>query len=433
MVLPVLGIYAPQYPGSTAFLVGLALGVYGISQCILQIPFGLISDRIGRKPVIIFGMLLFLAGSLVAAYAETLTGIIIGRALQGSGAVASTVMAMLSDLTREEIRVRAMATIGASIGVSFAVAMIVGPWIASLWGLQVLFVVTAGLALVGIAIVIWVVPSPAVQRVVSSRETLAVPKLLVSTAKHPELLRINLGIFCLHLVQMACWVSVPLLLQQRFDFGIENHWWFYLVTMGSGFLIMVPFIIIAEKFQRMKQVFLGGIATLVMGEALLRLSGESFPLFVAGLVIFFVAFNLLEACLPSLVSKTAPGGTRGTAMGIYSSSQFLGAFMGGSLGGWVAYQFGYSSVFVLSLVFGVLWLLVAWSMNTPKNWSSLVLELLPGEQLDENRLLSEVPGLVDVVLLPEQKLAYLKLDKQLFDIANLETLLGRPLADQPSR
>lgn len=419
MVLPVLAIYAGDYKGATPLLIGLALGVYGLSQSVLQIPFGILSDRIGRKPVILFGMVLFLIGSLVAALSESMTGIVIGRTLQGAGAVASTIMALLSDLTREEVRVRAMASVGATIGLSFAGAMVLGPWIASQWGLDAIFLFTALLSVFGILVVIFVVPSPQHSRQVSSAESLARPSLMGETLKNGELARLNFGIFTLHLIQMACWVSVPQLLESAFGLDRSEHWWFYITVMGAGFAAMVPLIIVAEKHHKMKPVFVAGVAILMIAE--LALAGSSkFPLFVGGLLLFFTAFNLLEACLPSLVSKSAPSGSRGTAMGVYSSSQFFGAFAGGLAGGWLVMAYGPSSVFVFSALMAAIWLLVAAFMPVPRRWSSKVVELAEGELLDRDGLLANVPGLADIVEVPEHGLAYLKIDKSEFDADALE-------------
>lgn len=426
MVLPVLALYATDYSGSNTLLIGLALGVYGITQGLLQIPFGLVSDRIGRKPVILVGMLLFLLGSLIAATADSISGIILGRALQGAGAVASAIMALLTDLTREEYRVRAMAAVGGSIGVSFAVAMVSGPWVAAHWGLSGVFWITAGLSLCGILVVLFVVPSPASPKAHAAREVLPIPGLLKATLCDRELLRLDFGIFTMHMVQMACWVSVPVILETLFQFDRQQHWWLYLTTMGLGFISIVPLVILAEKRRKMKSVFVFGVAILAMAEYTLAMTQTHFIVFAFGLLLFFMAFNLLEACLPSLVSKAAAGGSKGTAMGIYSSSQFLGAFVGGAGGGWLVHNYGLQSVFWFSLVMALVWLVVAATMASPRHWSSLVVDLLDGERLDSKVYLA-IPGVEDLVLIPEKRLAYVKVDKALFDRRDFEKVLGRPI------
>ena len=429
MVLPVLSLYAGeggQYAGSSAFLVGVALGIYGLTQGLFQIPLGFLSDRLGRKPIIIFGMLLFLLGSIVAALSDSVWGLIIGRALQGAGAVASTIMALLSDLTTEQNRTKAMASIGASIGLAFAVSMVVGPLLANIWGLSGLFWVTALLAIGGILIVIFAIPTPQVR--VHNADAQAVPKMFASLLKNRELLRLNWGIGSLHFVQMASWVAVPVVLEQYLSIDRSRHWFFYLATMGLSFIAMLPFIIVAEKKRLMKPVFVGAVALLAIAEYLLGNSLGQKESFVFGLFLFFMAFNLLEASLPSLVSKVAPAGSKGTAMGIYSTSQFLGAFSGGVTGGYIALEYGYVAVFWLSFAIVLLWLLAAATMERPKHLTSYVVALLDGEQLRAENFVGKVSGVEDLVVMPEQKVAYFKLDNALFDKAAFESALGRQVS-----
>ena len=343
MLLPVLSLYADQYSGNTTILIGVALGIYGLTQGLFQIPLGFLSDRIGRKPVIFAGMLVFFCGSVLAAMSDSMWELIAGRALQGVGAVASTIMALLSDLTTEQNRTKAMAVIGGSIGVAFAISMIAGPILANLWGLSGLFWLTAGLAICGILILLFVIPSPMVVKL--NAESQAIPQMFGKLLRDRELLRLNFGIAVLHFSQMATWISVPLILEQTFAFGREQHWIIYLSVMGLSFICMLPFIIMAEARRKMKPVFVGAVVLLAVGELLLGSGANDHTLFLLGLFVFFMAFNLLEATLPSLVSKLAPAGGKGTAMGIYSTSQFLGAFFGGIFGGLVAYYFGYFGVF----------------------------------------------------------------------------------------
>jgi len=424
LVLPVLALYAEDYAGSSPLLIGLALGAYGLTQGLLQVPFGFLSDRFGRKPVIIFGMLLFFAGSMLAAVADSIYMIIAGRALQGMGAVASTVMALLSDLTTEQNRTTAMAVVGGSIGVSFAVAMVAGPLLATYWGLSGLFWLTSALALLGIGIMVLLVPTPDAS---GFSDNLPLPSLFGSILKNSQLLRLNLGIFVLHFVLMASWVSVPVVLEQYLDFSRDRHWWLYLLTMGGGFLAMLPFIWYSESRRKLKLVFVLAIITLAVAEGLLIGAAESLPLLTAGLFIFFMAFNLLEATLPSLISKISPAGAKGTAMGVYSTSQFFGAFCGGAIGGWVVFKFGYFAVFQVSLVAVLVWAIAALTMKPPPYLKSLVIKLEDGEQLNAAQIIGVVPGVEDLVVISEHRVAYVKIDEKTFDADRLQQVIGRPL------
>lgn len=426
MVLPVFALYAEGYPGSSALLVGVGLGIYGLSQGLLQIPFGLLSDRIGRKPLIFAGMLLFLAGSILAATADSMAGLIIARALQGAGAVASVVMALLSDLTKEQNRTRAMASIGGSIGLSFGVAMVVGPIIASHWGLSGVFWVTSALAAVGLLVVAFAVPSPVARH--SGHEVIPLPSMLGRVLRDGELRRLNIGIFALHFAQMATWVALPLMLEQTFDFSRDRHWLLYLGTMGGGFVLMVPFIWYGESKRKMKPVFIIAVALLALAELLMACAGSTFTIMVVGLLVFFMAFNLLEASLPSLVSKLSPAGIKGTALGVYSTSQFLGTFCGGVVGGIVAQQFGNGAVFWASLVAALVWLGFAITMQPPRYLRSVEVSLAGQGQLDAKGLMEEVAGVVDVVIIPGQNMAYVKVDDAHFQQERMDALLARSKA-----
>ena len=355
MVLPLLALYAADMPGATPAMLGLALGIYGLSQAALQIPLGWLSDRIGRKPVIVAGLLVFALGSLVAAQADTAAGIVLGRFLQGAGAIASTVMAMVADLTSEEQRTKAMAIVGASIGASFAVALVLGPLVAASGGLEAVFYLTAVLALSGIAVVLLQVPTPA--RLIEHEEVGARGVHLARALADRQLLRLNVGVFTLHFILMACFLLVPAILEGALQVPRGDHWQVYLPTLLLSLLGMLPLMRLAEKGGRLREVCPTAIALV-----LVALLGFGFtaagPLFYVSLWLFFVGFNYLEATLPSLVSKTVFAGGRGTAMGIYSSCQFLGAFAGGAGGGYVLQHWGALGLLALCMVPGIAWLLL---------------------------------------------------------------------------
>ncbi len=426
LILPVFALFAEELPGSTPLLTGLAIGIYGLTQGLLQIPFGMLSDRIGRKPVILAGLLLFAIGSAVAATATTIEWIIVGRALQGSGAVAAAVMALAADLTRETQRTKVMAFIGMSIGISFMLAMIAGPALDAWVGLHGIFWITAGLALLGMALIAWVVPTPQVSRV--HRDAEPVPALFGRVLQDRELLRLDWGIFSLHLVLTALFLGVPLQLK-AVGIAPVDHALVYLPVMIFAIVGMVPFIILAEKGGKMKPVFLGAILTLGLSQLLLwGYSGEFWPL-LGAVALFFLAFNLLEATLPSLVSKTSPADAKGTAMGVYTSSQFAGAFFGGVLGGWVHQQAGVSAVFLFGGVIAGVWLLVAWGMRRPARAANELVHLAGIAREDEARLadrLQAVPGVIEAVVVAEEEVAFLKVDRSRFDRAEVDAIIAAP-------
>lgn len=431
MVLPVLAIYADDLAGSTPLLVGVALGIYGLTQACLQIPFGLMSDRFGRKRMIAIGLVLFALGSAVAALADSIVGIIAGRALQGSGAVAAAIMALLADQTREQVRTAAMATIGLSIGVAFAVAMALGPWLASVAGLSSVFWFTTAMTGVGLFVLWrWV---PAAPRRVKHKDVGMDRSQLGRVLTRPDLWRIDLSIFALHLTLMASFVAVPLRLV---DAGIDKSWHglAYLAIMGAAFVLMVPLVIVAEKKQLMKPICL-----LAIGVITLSLAGLGLPLsHGAGLFVlllaFFTGFNLLEATLPSMLSKLAPAGSKGTAMGVYSTGQFLGAFLGGTLGGWLSHGWGLDAVFLGCAALALVWWGIMWSMPKPPPLASEIVPLDEASSESTDILLerlSAITGVEDVMLAPEEQVAYLKVNRQTLDQAALDALLPEAQSDTP--
>jgi len=426
MVLPVLALYADELAGATPLLIGLALGIYGLTQACLQIPFGWLSDRFGRKRMIVIGLLLFGLGSVVAATADTMTGIIIGRALQGSGAVAAVIMALLADQTREQVRTLAMAAIGLSIGLSFALAMVLGPWLAARTGLASVFWFTALLTLVGLLVLWrWV---PAAPRRLKHRDVGMDRHQLRHVITRPDLWRLDVSIFALHLVLMAIFVAVPFRLLDA-GIAVERHGMAYLAIMGTAFVLMVPLVIIAEKYQHMKLICVLAVGAIALSLAALGLPvADGNGLFV-WLLVFFTGFNLLEATLPSMLSKLAPAGAKGTAMGVYSTGQFLGAFLGGTLGGFLAHHWGLDAVFFGSAALALLWWVAMWSMPAPPPLSSEVVALGDnhGDTLDTlMERLADVAGVEDVMVVPEERLAYLKVNRQQLDQDALTRLLAPP-------
>jgi MFS family permease len=365
MVYPVFAAFARHLAGATAYRIGLALGIYGLSQGVLQMPFGVLSDRLGRKVMIVFGLLVFALGSAVAASSRTIEGMILGRLLQGAGAVGSVILALVADLTSDRNRTKAMALIGMSIGFSFLVAIVTGPAVAGWIGVAGIFWLMAALALVGIAITLFVVPAPPPLRAHAHPEAQTIPRLIGATLRNPQLLRLDFGIFALHAVLTASFLVVPGLLRGTLAVGSRDQWFIYLPVLLVSIAVAVPTIIVAERHRRMKIVVIGAVAALALSQLMLATAADDAYALIAALIVFFVGFNIMEASLPSLVTKTAPAGSRGTATGIYSSSQFLGIFAGGVAGGWVHQAVGSAAVFFLAAALAILWLLVAATMRDP--------------------------------------------------------------------
>jgi MFS family permease len=362
VILPVVALYADTLPGGeSATLIGLAIGIYGLTQAIFQIPLGRLSDFWGRKRTIYLGLCIFIMGSLVAACADSLLMLCIGRGIQGAGAVSSAAIALNADLTRDEVRTKSMAIIGITIGFTFLLSIVLGPVLDGFVGLSGIFLITALLTCVSIAVVYFYVPDP---EPIGKRGEDSPVKLQVILSNR-DLLRLDLGIFSLHGILMAMFVSLPFILA-----GLEGGlitWQFYLAVMVSSIFIMLPLMMFSEKFGHRKAVFLFSIMMIILAELLLGVFDFGQVGLGLALVIFFGAFNLLEASLPSWVSRVADPKSKGTALGVYSTSQYLGTFIGGVAGGWTYQHYSGQGVFIFSAVWALVWLLASVKMSDPVN------------------------------------------------------------------
>ncbi|CAN5891981.1 MFS transporter [soil metagenome] len=356
LILPIFALHAKTLPdGGNTTLVGMAMGIYGLSQAFAQIPFGIASDKFGRKRIIVIGLILFALGALIAASATTVTGIMLGRAVQGAGAISAALTALIADATREEHRTKAMAMVGGSIGITFALSLVLAPMLYQRIGMNGIFMLTFVLAIIAIAVVIWVTPKVPVM--------LQAEKIPLSVVlKNPELMRLNLGVFVLHLSQVAMFVVVPSALVQYGQIALPDHWKVYLPVVLGSFIAMLPAIFVGEKQGKMKQVFLFAIGLLF----LVQLGFWQYlthPAVLIGLLFaFFLAFNILEASQPSLVSRLAPPAAKGAALGVYNTLQALGLACGGLLGGWLNQHSGASTVFIVSAALTLFWLIIALKM-----------------------------------------------------------------------
>lgn len=426
-ILPVLALHVKDFPGGDRpLLIGLALGIDGLAQALLQIPFGLLSDRIGRKKVIYMGLALFALGSFIAAGGQDLTTIIFGRLVQGTGAMAAAIIALTADLTREEHRSKAMATIGMSIGATFGASMVLGPLLAEHIGVNGIFAMTGVLAIAAMAVVRFVVPNPISSRVHADAET--VPGQIHAVLSNPELQRLNFGIFSLHAAMRGMFVVIPLVLVSVGGLPSASHWTIYLPVMTISFFAAVPAIIIAEKHAKMKQVFASGVALVFLSTLAMALMLDNFVGLVAGLFGFFLAFNLLEATLPSLVSKIAPAGSKGTAIGVYNTFQFMGLFLGGAFGGYLAQHVSQTAVFAFAAALAAVWFLLAITMRPPpavrtKLFHVDVADAAQGRELAAD--LGGLAGVVEAVVMAEEGVAYLKVRMGEWDETGALQLMNR--------
>lgn len=425
LILPVFALYATRLPGATSpTWIGIALGSYGLTQALLQLPLGMLSDRIGRKKVIYFGLLLFAIGSFVAASAHSIGWLIAGRIIQGAGAISAAVTALLADLTREENRTKAMAMIGMSIGTTFAVSLVLGPILGHLIGVDGIFVLTGVLTLMAMVGVKYIIPNPVISRFHSDAETNS--SRLRDVLHNPQLLRLNVGIFALHGAQMAMFVVIPFSLIQTAHLDKAHHWEVYLPVTVIGFILMVPAIIYGETRHRLKQVFVGAIALMTIAQLGMAFALTSFWLIVLWLTAYFIAFNILEATLPSLISKIAPADAKGTAIGVYNTAQSLGLFLGAALGGFLYSQAGSTGVFTFTGVMMLSWLLLAVTMRPPAAVKSVMFHI--GENWNGNpaalsHQLARQKGVKEAIVMLDERVAYLKVAQKHWDEAAVKQLI----------
>lgn len=425
MILPVFSLYTNKLAGATPTTIGLALGIYGLTQALFQIPFGMFSDKIGRKPVIAIGLLIFVAGSVLAAMSKTIDGVIIGRALQGAGAIGSTIIALVADLTTVENRTVAMGIIGMTIGFSFMIAMVFGPMLNAWIGLSGIFWLTAVLGLFGIVILYVSVAKP--PKLIFHRDAEPVPALFKSVLKNIELLRLNFGIMILHATLTATFIAVPIVLANMAGLREEHQWYLYLPVLVLAFIFMFPLIIVAEKKRKMKQIFLVCITALLISQLGLWFLHKSIFIISSLLFIFFTAFTVLEASLPSLVSKIAPAASKGTAMGVYSTWQYLGIFIGGTVGGFVFSKFHALGIFVFAVLLCAIWLLIALFMKKPAHLTTRMLNvgnISPEKARELTQQLMAISGVDEAAIILAEGIAYLKVDNKMVDSNQLQRVVS---------
>lgn len=420
LILPVFVLYARELDGQTPVLVGIALGAYGLTQALLQIPFGMLSDRFGRKPIITIGLLIFAFGSVVAAMADSIVWVIVGRALQGSGAITAAILALTADLTRESQRTKAMAIIGGTIGMAFTLAFILGPVLDRWIGVPGLFWMTGLLALVALPVLWFWVPK-ATTSVHHSDAQPAVDQFS-AVLKDPQLIRLDIGIFILHFVLTAVFVIVPIALMENIGLERGDHWKIYISVLTLSIVGVAPIIRYGHHRDLIRKLFHISLTLLIGGLLLIYTGIDSYYGIALGLWVFFVGFNGLEIMLPSLMSRLAPAGSKGTAMGVYNTFEFSGIFVGGTLGGLTYGAYGLEGVILMSTAMLVVWLLVAVTAPVQKLYDSLQIGFTPRSDRAEqfSNGLVGLEGVVEATVMVDEEVAYLKIDPALFDNEALE-------------
>ena len=428
MIVPVFSVYGDNYAHATPFLIGLAVGIYGLGQAIFQIPMSLAADKFPRKPIIFLGLILFALGGIIAANATDIYEVIIGRALAGSGAVSAVLMALLADVTREEMRTKAMATMGLTIATSIMLAFAFGPLLVGSLGISGLFWLTAGFAVLAMLLLLFV-PTP-LRVLQHNLDNKSIGRQLAEVLKIGDLNRLHIGIFALHLTMTAIFVILPHQLNEVMGLSVRQQGLVYLPLLFIGFAVALPFIIIAEKKRKMRQVFLGAIALMTAALALLAVGSQVGLGIILGLLLYFMGFNLLEATIPSWISKRAPVANKATAMGLNSSSQFFGAFVGGAMGGLLLTQSNILAWGILAVIMGVSLLLIIPIADPPYLSSTTVTIPKDINIQDWSRQMLAVDGVDELVVMAKEQVAYLKLDKtQLTDLSRqkLSHLAQSPL------
>jgi MFS family permease len=418
MVMPVIAISAKNYPDYSAFLVGLAIGGYGLTQALLQIPMGVLSDKIGRKPVIAGGLVIFAIGSIVAATADSLAWVVVGRLLQGGGAIAGAIMALAGDLSRESQRPKVMAIIGVSIGFSFYLALLLGPIIAGNFGLSGIFLMTGILACLCILLVLFVVPNA--QKIAPKGDTLPVIEDLKSLFLHPQLIRLNISVLLLHMLITLLFVQIPVFLVDL-NWPLSTHWKAYSLVLVVSVLGLIGLIALATK--RKQAVMQFSVAGLAVVFALLIFGQHSIIYLMILVSLFFTCFNYLEANFPAMVSNIAPAGKKGSAMGVYASFQFFGAFIGGVLSGSIGELLGIKWVFVLASILCCIWLLLIRGLRATNRLKRYTLKTNSQTSDLTIQQLSKLEGVVDITLVPDEQVMYLKAEQH-FDIQHARLVLN---------